>query len=107
MSSAGLGASEEMLSTQINRPGPTRVFVRRFFRHRLATVSVVLLALMMVACFGAAWIAPYPQGQQDLLIGPVPPSPQHWLGTDDLGRDYLSEILFAGQISLSIGLAVA
>ena len=39
--------------------------------------------------------------------GPAGPSAKHWFGTDELGRDQLTEILYAGQISLKIGLAVA
>jgi peptide/nickel transport system permease protein len=80
---------------------------RRFLRHRLALVGLVLLGLIAAACYGAPWIAPYPPNHQDLLLGPTPPSAAHWLGTDDLGRDFLTELLYAGQISLSIGLAVA
>ncbi len=85
----------------------TRDFLRRFVRHRLAAVGMVVLLLMVVACFGATWIAPYPRGAQDLLLGPVAPSGSHWLGTDQLGRDYLSELLYAGRISLAIGFCVA
>jgi peptide/nickel transport system permease protein len=84
-----------------------RLFARRFFRHRLAVASLVVLGVLVVACFGANWIAPYDKNQQDLLLGPVPPSAKHWFGTDELGRDQLTEILFAGQISLKIGFAVA
>jgi peptide/nickel transport system permease protein len=73
----------------------------------MAVVSLVVLVGLAVACFGASWIAPYDKNQQDLLLGPVPPSARHWLGTDELGRDQLTEILFAGQISLKIGFAVA
>jgi peptide/nickel transport system permease protein len=84
-----------------------KLFWRRFLRHRMAVVSIFVLLLIMVCCFGAKWIAPYPKNHQDLLLGPVPPNGQHWFGTDELGRDQLTEILYAGQISLSIGLAVA
>jgi peptide/nickel transport system permease protein len=61
----------------------------------------------MVGCFGAHWLAPYDQNEQDLLLGSVGPSLRHWFGTDELGRDQLTEIMFAGRISLKIGLAVA
>jgi peptide/nickel transport system permease protein len=83
------------------------LFWRRFLRHKMAVISVVVLILLFVCCFGAKWIAPYPKNHQDLLLGPVPPSGDHWFGTDELGRDQLTEILYAGQISLKIGLAVA
>lgn len=83
------------------------LFRRRFVRHKVALVSIGVLAVLVVACFGASWIAPYSNTHQDLLLGPVPPNAQHWLGTDDLGRDQLSRLLYAGQISLKIGFAVA
>lgn len=84
-----------------------QLFSRRFFRHRMAVLSLLILTGLIVVCFGAKWIAPFDQNEQDLLLGPVGPSGAHWFGTDELGRDQLTEIMFAGQISLKIGLAVA
>jgi peptide/nickel transport system permease protein len=84
-----------------------RLFWRRFLQHRMAIAAVVVLGLIILACFGADWIAPYAKNKQDLLVGPVPPNGDHWFGTDELGRDQLTELLYAGQISLKIGLAVA
>ncbi len=84
-----------------------QLFRRRFFRHKMALVSIVVLATVIVACFGAPWLAPYKQGAQDLLEGSQGPSAQHWFGTDELGRDQLTEIMYAGRVSLLIGLVVA
>jgi len=67
----------------------------------------VVLAGLAISCYGAAFIAPYDQDEQDLLLGPTPPSRDHLMGTDELGRDYLSEILHAGQVSLSLAIGVA
>src|SRR5438270_5075765 len=98
----GLGVGEDGLVRS-----QWQLFWRRFLRHRMAVVSVVTLLLIMVACFGASWLAPFPKNHQDLALGPAPPSLRHWFGTDDLGRDQVTEIMYAGQISLRIGLAVA
>lgn len=88
-------------------PSRARLVVRRFLRHRLAIVGSVILIAMAVACYGASLLAPYPPNLQDIGLGPTVPSAAHWLGTDSLGRDFLTELLYAGQVSLGIGVAVA
>jgi peptide/nickel transport system permease protein len=84
-----------------------QLFRRRFFRHKPAMIGLGVLVILYVGCFGASWIAPYPKNQQDLLLGPVGPSAEHWFGTDELGRDNLTELLYAGQVTLLISLSVA
>ncbi|WP_329379475.1 ABC transporter permease [Streptomyces sp. NBC_01716] len=84
-----------------------RLVTERFLRHRMAVAGLFILSALMICCYGAAWIAPYPRNAQNLLTGALAPSGQHWLGTDDLGRDYLTELLYAGQVSLTVGLGVA
>ena len=99
-----------MLPVEQHEPTPRsqwQLFRRRFLRHRLAVGGAVVLILLIVFCFGAKYFAPYDKNHQDLLLGPTSPSKEHWMGTDQLGRDQLTEILYAGQISLKIGLAVA
>jgi peptide/nickel transport system permease protein len=86
-----------------------QLFWRRFFRHKLAVGSMIVLALLCFACFGARFVAPYKINTIDIgLVGDAHgPSWKHWFGTDELGHDQLSVLLYAGQISLRIGLAVA
>ncbi len=84
-----------------------QLFRRRFFRHRMAVISVVVLVILYLACFTAKWWVPFDPNKQDLLLGPVSPRASHWFGTDELGRDQFSRIVYAGQISLKIGIVVA
>lgn len=84
-----------------------QLFRRRFFKHKLAVIAIVVLVLMIVVCFGAKWIAPYPKNQTNLLLTPGGPSAKHWFGTNAVGQDMLTQVLYGGQISLKIGLAVA
>jgi peptide/nickel transport system permease protein len=86
---------------------PWPLFGRRFVRHRVALVSIGVLVALGILCFGAPLFAPYSPNHLNLTLGTVGPSWSHWFGTDELGRDQLTRILYAGQISLKIGLAVA
>lgn len=71
-------------------------------RNRAAMAGFLFVAILTVAATVAGWISPYSYQFQDssaLLVGP---GPGHWLGTDELGRDLLSRILFGARISLSV-----
>jgi peptide/nickel transport system permease protein len=88
-----------------------QLFWRRFFRHRVALVAGIVLVWLYIMVLLAPHIAPYPLNPE--LTGKVlagarhGPSAKHWFGTDELGRDQLTRVLFAGRVSLLIGLAVA
>ncbi|MGI8588925.1 MAG: oligopeptide ABC transporter permease [Chloroflexia bacterium] len=85
-------------------PGQLVVTWRRFRRHKLAVVGLGTLIVMAILCALAPWIAPYRPETQELTNQFASPSLQHWLGTDEYGRDILTRILYAGQVSMVIGL---
>lgn len=80
-------------------PGVKR-FVRRFRSNRLAVVGSVMLGLIVVASVAAPLIAPYGPNEIDVMNRLAGPTPEHWLGTDSLGRDTFSRLLYAGRVSL-------
>jgi oligopeptide transport system permease protein len=71
----------------------------------MAVMGAVFIALLTLASFLAPLIAPNSYEKIDLALAASPPSHAHLLGTDALGRDLLSRILYGGRISLSVGLA--
>ncbi len=78
-------------------------FWRRFLENRMAVAgSIVVLALFVVSLF-APWLAPYDPSAIDLEKVLMPPSGDHWLGTDPLGRDVLSRMIWGARISLKVG----
>lgn len=64
------------------------------------TIAVVVLAVVTLAAIFAPWIAPYDPDVPDFAAFYAPPSPAHWLGTDALGRDTLSRLIYGGRTAL-------
>lgn len=81
--------------------------LRRFLRHRLALLGLAVIACIALISVLAPLIAPMDPYKVDLAFFRKPPSPAHLLGTDSAGRDVLSRLLFAGQVSLTVGLVAA
>ena len=83
---------------------PVRTFFSRLFKQDiLGTVCAGLLAAIVVCALLAPWIAPYDFDAIDLTSLMQGPSWSHHLGTDELGRDILSRIIWGARISLSVG----
>src|SRR5262245_15830181 len=65
--------------------------------------ATILAAMVLVAAL-TPWIAPYPYARTELAYGPQPPSARHPLGTDELGRDLLTRIMWGSRVSLGVGI---
>lgn len=93
------------LLTQIGEQDGVREKLRRMARqNKLAAFSAVLITLVLLLAVFAPLIAPYGEAEQDVLARLQPPSAAHWFGTDELGRDVLSRILYGSRLSLAIGI---
>lgn len=79
--------------------------VYRLRKNRLALAGAAILALVAVVCVLTPWVAPYSYEDTDLDLGASPPSRAHWFGTDQLGRDLFTRVLYGGRISLMVGIA--
>ena len=77
--------------------------VRRLIQNRAAMIGGITILVLIVLAIFAPWIAPYSYSYQNLDIGASPPSAEHMLGTDVLGRDLLSRLLYGARISLLVG----
>ncbi len=97
------------------RPAERRGFrqlARRFARNRLALGGVMVFVLIFLTALFAPWIAPASPTKADFTGYLQPPGPRHPMGTDELGRDTLSRIIFGARASLeagmiSVGLGIA
>ena len=88
----------------IEHVSPTRAAVRRFLRHRLAILGVVLVVAVLVMAAIAPLLTPWAPNWIDFETGArQPPSPSHVLGTDVAGRDIWARLLYGGRTSVIVG----
>ncbi len=81
----------------------TRLTLRRFLRHRAALISIGVLLLVILSAVLAP-LSLYTPTEQSPANDLLAPSMEHWFGTDDLGRDVFTRVLYGGRISLMVGL---
>jgi peptide/nickel transport system permease protein/oligopeptide transport system permease protein len=83
---------------------PLKEFWRRLLKNKLAMGSLIFLVGLVLMAIFAPYIAPYDPINGVMSDALQEPSAQHWLGTDELGRDILSRVIFGARISLKVGL---
>jgi peptide/nickel transport system permease protein len=77
--------------------------LRALLGSRTAAFGFVLSVCLVLTAVLAPWLAPYRQDEIHPIDALMPPSAQYWLGTDDLGRDILSRVIFGARVSLMVG----
>ena len=89
--------------------GPTSLWAdawRRLLRKRAAVVGMCFIGFMLFVAIFADLLAPYPYWQQDVTNQFQPPSREHLFGTDHLGRDVLSRLIYGARVSMAVGFIV-
>ncbi len=79
---------------------------RRLRRNRLAVAGLVIIAALVIIAIFGPWLSPYDFLSQNLDLRNQPPSAAHWLGTDDLGRDVLSRLIYGARTALMVAVGV-
>jgi len=83
--------------------GPYREFWRRFKVNRFAAAALVVIVALFVLSLCAGFITPYDPDAIDAWHVLLPPSSSHWFGTDELGRDVFTRVVFGARVSLKVG----
>jgi peptide/nickel transport system permease protein len=96
-------APDVLIASPIIR-SPSAALLCAIARHRLARVGLVIIALLFFLAIFAPVLSPYGPYEQDLYRVLAPPSTVHWFGTDNLGRDLFSRILYGARVSLFVGI---
>jgi peptide/nickel transport system permease protein len=100
--------SEQAVATFSESPprvSEWRRFRKAFFSRKVVLAGLIILGLMVIAAIFCNWLAPYDPYKTDLANALLPPSTQHFLGTDQFGRDTYTRLLYGARTALVIGFA--
>lgn len=92
---------------KVQKSGPLAKGWKRFRANRAALISLIFLGVIAVAALLADWVAPFSYESQNMEAILHTPNATHWMGTDSLGRDLLSRIIYGAQMSLTVGVLTA
>jgi peptide/nickel transport system permease protein len=101
---AGNGITLEKFEEAPRRVSDVRRFIRVFFGRKIVMFGMVVIGLLMLTAIFAPWLAPYNPNDPSLKDTLASPSSAHLLGTDSLGRDTLSRIIYGSRPALVVGL---
>jgi peptide/nickel transport system permease protein len=101
---AAVTATLALEGTARRRGRPLARFVRR---HPLGAAGGIIMLLMVLAAVGADAVATHDPVRTDAAHTFLPPGPEHWLGTDHLGRDIYSRIVHGARVSLAVGISTS
>ena len=94
--------AEAIEPRRISRIG-AKAIIRGIFKHKLSRAGIIIIILLFIMAIFAPFLAPYDPNTQDLYNVLVGPSATHWLGTDNVGRDLFSRVIYGSRISMSVG----
>jgi peptide/nickel transport system permease protein len=115
---AATADAQPLATAKIPREGKEEsqfsIVMRRFRRHKLAVISLVVISIMFTLALLAPIIAPFPRDAVDIAVATRPGPPgtlsstgeMHWLGVDQLGRDLFTRVLYGARVSLTIAFIV-
>src|SRR5215468_3113432 len=101
MTDAALGAISIAASDELESPG--RRALRRLFKRKGAVAGLVVITTFVLLAILAPLIVPYDPVATSWSLVRKPPSALHWFGTDELGRDILSRVIYGARASLLAG----
>jgi ABC-type dipeptide/oligopeptide/nickel transport system permease subunit len=93
---------ESIEPRRISRIG-AKAIIRGVFKHKLSRAGIIIILLLAIMAVFAPLLSPYDPNLQDLYMVLTGPSAAHWLGTDNVGRDLLSRIIYGSRVSLTVG----
>ena len=89
----------------MSRPSQLRDIWARYRRNKLAMVGLVVVVVLVVTAIVGDYLTPYDAFEQNLLNATAPPSAAHWLGTDVLGRDLFSELVYGVRLAMIVAVS--
>ncbi len=94
----------EFKAATVEKTSPWQEFWKVFSRNKTAMLGLIILSLLVFVALFGHWLSPYDYRTSSMPESLQPPSAAHWLGTDELGRDMLSRIIYGAHVSLRVGL---